>query len=120
MSYILSRTKHSLLSFCPKYIPAEIFVTHRVYTRNTLASKCSRAMHSHLAMRNPCNGSLSHEFMHVAAAENGIVSTVISHRKRQAFLAPLKCLSAVSRLTAAMKYASPSRHAAPTLPAILF
>ena len=36
-------------------------------------------------------------------------------RKCQAFLAPLKCLSAVSRLTAAMKYASPTRHTAPTL-----
>lgn len=46
-----------------------------------------------VAMRNLCNGSLSHEFMHVAAgAREWDTFDRYFARKRQAFLAPLKCL----------------------------
>lgn len=90
---------------------------HPVYTvsgRRAYTSKCTAVAvciaPKGVAMRNPCNGSLSREFMHVAGWHRKPGYFWPLFRERQAFLTPLKCLSAVSRLTTAMKYGSPPFH----------
>lgn len=99
------------------------FWSHSVYTRATTRGytwKCIAVAlctaPKGVAMRNPCNGSLSHEFMHVAAdTENGILSAVISRANVKPFWHLWSVSRAVFRLTAAVKYASTSRCATSTL-----
>lgn len=96
-----------------------------VYTRSTArayTSKCTAVVlciaPKGVAMRNPCNGSLSHEFMRVAAgSENRDTFDRYSTRERQAFSAPLKCFRRFPELTTVMKYENQRRHGTP---AILF